>query len=691
MSFDFSGVPENRFAINIGDTVSRNQPGPGAGSIEVNGGLDVYTFNATPGQQVFFETQAISDTLFSVHWQLTDADGQQIFRTCLGCGNPGVQTLSRGGPYTIVVGNDTLPGTGTYKFKLWNVPPPQHFQIHIGDTVSKDKPATGAGNIESPGVRDIYTFNATAGQSIFVQRLASSDSVATVHWQMVDATGLQIFDSCIGCGNPGVQKLVHGGQYTITVGDDINPGTGTYQFKLWNVPPPQHFQIHIGDTVSKDKPAAGAGNIESPGVRDIYTFNATAGQSIFVQRLASSDSVATVHWQMVDATGHELFSTCIGCGNPGVQKLVHGGQYTITVGDDINPGTGTYQFKLWNVPPPQHFQIHIGDTVSKDKPATGAGNIESPGVRDIYTFNATAGQSIFVQRLASSDSVATVHWQMVDATGHELFSTCIGCGNPGVQKLVHGGQYTITIGEDPNPGTGTYQFKLWNVPPPQHFQIHIGDTVSKDKPATGAGNIESPGVEDIYTFSAAAGQKVFFDMQAVTITNGLVSWRLVDAGGQEIFKTCLGCTMPGTETLSRGGAYTLTVGTNTDAATGIYRFKLWNVPSPQHFSIAIGATVSKNNPGPGAGNIESAGAKDIYSFSASAGQKVEFTVINADNSLDPVGWRLVDSKGNEIFNTCLGCTTPGTKTLSVGGAYTLTAGSDTDPGTGTYSFKLTPK
>ncbi len=49
MIFDFSNVPENRFAINIGETISNGVPAPGAGNIELPGGEDVYTFNAFPG------------------------------------------------------------------------------------------------------------------------------------------------------------------------------------------------------------------------------------------------------------------------------------------------------------------------------------------------------------------------------------------------------------------------------------------------------------------------------------------------------------------------------------------------------------------------------------------------------------------------------------------------------------------
>jgi hypothetical protein len=244
------------------------------------------------------------------------------------------------------------------------------------------------------------------------------------------------------------------------VGNDNDPGTGLYSFKLWNVPPASHFAIAIGDTVSNSVPGPGAGNIESPGVKDIYTFNATAGQQIYPDLLAHDNDTTYVDWRLVDSTGSELFDTCLGCSAPAVQTLTLGGVYTLTVGTDRNPGVGTYSFKLWNVPPPDHFAIAIGDTISDGAPGPGAGNIESPGVKDIYTFNAAPGQQIDPELLAYEVTATYVDWRLVDSAGSELFDTCLGCSDPSVQTLTLGGVYTLTFAADRNPAVGTYSFQL---------------------------------------------------------------------------------------------------------------------------------------------------------------------------------------------------------------------------------------
>jgi len=149
----------------------------------------------------------------------------------------------------------------------------------------------------------------------------------------------------------------------------------------------------------------------------------------------------------------------------------------------------------------------------------------------------------------------------------------LGCGDPGTLALDRGGIYTIKIGDTVDDSTGTYSFQLWDVPPPERFEITIGDVVSDGAPGVGAGIIESPGVEDVYTFTAEAGQVVFFDVQE---QSGLilVAWEVVDQDGTAIFGTCLGCTKTGAELLERGGTYTITVGQRDSDATGTYSFQL---------------------------------------------------------------------------------------------------------------------
>lgn len=436
------------------------------------------------------------------------------------------------------------------------------YPIAIGDTVSNGVPAVGAGNIETAGGLDIYTFHGNAGQRVFFDVRSTGLNVG---WQLHSPSNAVIFDKCFACGDPGSFTLPDAGTYKVTVGGESNNVTGTYSFKLWNVPAPQHFAIAIGDTISNGVPSAGAGNIETPGVLDVYTFHANANQTIFADVLAHS---INIDWRLDAPDGTNIFNTCTGCGDPGRFTLTQAGTYTLTVGDGRDDHTGSYAVKVWNVPAPQHFAIAVGDTVSNGVPSAGAGNIESPGVEDIYTFHANANQKVYFDLLGNG---VVIDWRLDGPDGANIFERCTGCGEPGAFTLAKAGTYTITVGQANSDHTGTYSFKLWNVPVPQHFAIAIGDTISNGVPAAGAGNIESPGVEDVYTFHANAGQKVNVTVPHAEITIG---WKLQAPNGDSVFESCIGCGNPGVVTLSASGGYTVTVGQANSDHTGTYSFKL---------------------------------------------------------------------------------------------------------------------
>jgi hypothetical protein len=226
-------------------------------------------------------------------------------------------------------------------------------------------------------------------------------------------------------------------------------------------------------------------------------------------------------------------------------------------------------------------------------------------------------------------------------------------------------------------------------PPSGAFAIKIGDTISEGVPAIGAGKIESPGTEDVYQFSAAPNQRVYFRMLQFGKGMDYLKWRLTDEDAQEIFNTCLGCSEPGMQTLSRGGVYLLTVGNTKEPATGTYKLRLTHVPPADRFGIAPSSRIGKNMPGPGAGTIEVPGASDQYLFNAAAGQRVYFRMREHGPNMDYLKWRLTDQDEQEIFNSCLGCSEPGMQTLSRGGAYLLTVGNPNDPATGVYRLELT--
>lgn len=113
---------------------------------------------------------------------------------------------------------------------------------------------------------------------------------------------------------------------------------------------PQWFEVELPTNIQDGISPAGAGRIETPGATDVYTFPVPAGARVRFESAGASPALTGVDWRLADETGAEVFHACLGCTSPGVVTLSRGGQYTLTVGDDENAGTGTYRVRVEPVP-----------------------------------------------------------------------------------------------------------------------------------------------------------------------------------------------------------------------------------------------------------------------------------------------------------------------------------------------------
>jgi serine/threonine protein kinase len=338
----------------------------------------------------------------------------------------------------------------------------EQFETEIGDEISNGEPDTGAGLIEAPGSKDIYTFTAEAGEKIYIHIIEPPSSIETVYIYMDDDLGANVFYTCMQCSDPGAITLDRGGTYTLTIGNDDpdGAGTGAYRIKIWELPPPDEFAINLDDRIARDIPAQGAGYIENPGSNDIYTFTADSGQDVYFQVIKPPATNDTIYWRAEDEIGNEVFNTCLLCGDPGLFTLDRGGTYSIIVGNQSGAGTGTYEVRIWNLLPPDDFTINIGDRIARDIPEPGAGFIEAPGAHDIYTFTANAGQTVTFTVKQQLPNYEPIEWVLVDELGNNIFKTCLPCGDPGSLTLERGGSYTLIVGSNTNPATGTYQLEI---------------------------------------------------------------------------------------------------------------------------------------------------------------------------------------------------------------------------------------
>jgi hypothetical protein len=228
------------------------------------------------------------------------------------------------------------------------------------------------------------------------------------------------------------------------------------------VPADRNFTINIGDTITNGTPAAGAGNIETAGARDIYTFTALPGQIVYFEDRGSSN-YRNLRYDVYDSQGSFLFGEWLGGDQEvGRQVLSRGGTYTLVASGYWN-NTGTYQIKIWPVSD-QSFSFSIGDVVTNGSPAAGAGNLESPGFRDLYTFTASPSQLVYFEDRNGSNP-GNIRYDVYDQNWNLLFGEWLNGNNDvGLRRLTLGGTYHLAASGFWN-NTGTYSFRVWDALP----------------------------------------------------------------------------------------------------------------------------------------------------------------------------------------------------------------------------------
>lgn len=222
----------------------------------------------------------------------------------------------------------------------------------------------------------------------------------------------------------------------------------------------------------------------------------------------------------------------------------------------------------------------------------------------------------------------------------------------------------------------TFPFALFtaNVPDTSSTAIDFGETVS--------GAISISGEEDVFTFSASAGDVVLSKM---TVTTGDLSprIRINDSEGDTICSNqsyywpaeIAHCVLPDSDT------YTLRASDCNDGDTGNYQLYLQRLNNPGNVtSMTYGDTLP--------GSISGAAELDTYTFNVSSGDLlvVQMTETSSDFSPDV---RVYDPNGDLLCQadssystSIIGCALP------VDGSYTMLAGDSWGQGTGAYNVHI---
>ena len=110
-------------------------------------------------------------------------------------------------------------------------------------------------------------------------------------------------------------------------------------------------------------------------------------------------------------------------------------------------------------------------------------------------------------------------------------------------------------------------------------------------------------------------------------------------------------------------------------------------PNIQTYPISLGTTVSNGVPAVGAGNLEAAGAEDVYTFTVVSGQAIYLLDLGSSSSY-LANYRILDPYGNQIANNWLNGGNNYEGALGAAGTHTITVNNNGGTSIGTYSFQL---
>ncbi|HKR81665.1 MAG TPA: VWD domain-containing protein [Candidatus Saccharimonadales bacterium] len=234
-------------------------------------------------------------------------------------------------------------------------------------------------------------------------------------------------------------------------------------------------------------------------------------------------------------------------------------------------------------------------------------NIKNPGDSASVTFDAHAGEKIFVQVPVSGLPSQCGGLRLLGPDKHEVADGCIinGKGEIDGTVLPDTGTYTIVL--TPDGPTGNTTVRLLRIQDQQ-------GTITPDGPSVTA-KINQPGVVARFTFSGQVGQRVYVDIPSSTLDSQCGGVRLLADDGQQVADGCIINHVGYIDTaiLPMTGQYTIVVDPN-DTIIGQAQLRLV-LPTAESKGISIDGA-------PIAVNLKKPGSIANLTFSAGAGQRV---------------------------------------------------------------------
>ncbi|MBP0011145.1 Ig-like domain-containing protein, partial [Roseofilum sp. Belize Diploria] len=396
-----------------------------------------------------------------------------------------------------------------------------------------------------------YRFNGDKGQLVYIDPHRAGE----YRYWLYGPQGLSISSELWEPSTP--VTLPTSGEYTIVLRRGDYWTGNDYDFTLVT-PEFQEGNYSLGDPLE--------GTITEPGEEHFYTFRAEPGQQLRLDGLLDwTDKIRTT---LYAPSGEEVISPWGSNSDYQISyNLEEEGLYRLKV-DGWYDNVGDYKFRLLDLNREADAPLVAWDSATDTIELKGDSNYET----DAYRFSAVAGELLYFDQIGGSYS-----YEIYTPEG-KLFAS----GSPSYEwwepkELPSTGEYKIVF----HSGSyyhyaSNYDVKLFT--PEKHTQSYqVGETIS--------GNIGEGGEEDFYTFTAEAGEKVWFD-GLLEETGSHIEATLYSPTGKEVLtRQRVGGDRRSPLVLPEAGTYTLKIDGYYDR-TGDYEFRLLDVTDAQRIELS---------------------------------------------------------------------------------------------------------
>ncbi|KQP49886.1 CARDB domain-containing protein [Pseudorhodoferax sp. Leaf274] len=519
-----------------------------------------YQFDAQAGDALWLDTVTLPS---GSNLRLHDPFGNRIGTWA---GDTELPLLPYTGRYTLILdGNSSTPLNAAYAFELRELAAPV---TDLGTLPAAG--ATVSGNIAEPGDSAVVRFTVDGSRRILIDSRSVSNNLSMTltgpAGVVTEATGGSTLANQ-GLGNVdsyaspwGVLDLP-AGSYTLRI-DGSGAAVGAYALRLLDASSPT--AVVRGQST--------AGQLNPGGAAHVYRIAATAGDSIRLDTgtatVGGVSNTGVLGWTLYDPYGRRVTQASSWYDVDNI-ALALSGDYTLVVrGDNDRTPATDYAFTvvgLGNTP----VSLPAGTNVALGTAPT-SGSIAAAGGSQVWRFTLATATTVYFDPLTAGmpyDMYVALQGPRgtETASGTRFGGYYNSYGDDGAQAWnLAAGDYALTISSSSS-AVAAYRFRLLDLAAAAS-PLPSGSVVQGElNPGSGVA---------VYSFDAAAGERIFLDGRSNGFTN--LERRLLDPWGRPVAG---GTANPGTDNLEvalpYAGRYTLLVeGHNSIATPQPYSFVL---------------------------------------------------------------------------------------------------------------------